>query len=62
MLLPNEGLAVAVATEWDSQGDKIQQQNMHIVSINYAEISNIYLLLICNYFKFVVELITHYSF
>ena len=32
MLLPNEALAVAVATEWDSQRDVIQQQNMHIVS------------------------------
>lgn len=32
MLLPNEALAVAVATEWDSQRDVIQQQNMHIVN------------------------------
>lgn len=30
--LPNEALAVAVATEWDTQRDIIQQHSMHIVS------------------------------
>lgn len=31
--LPNEALAVAVATEWDTQGDILQQHNMHISSL-----------------------------
>lgn len=38
--LPNEALAVAVATEWDIQGATILQQNMHITSLCNTALDN----------------------
>jgi len=39
-LLPNEALAVTVATEWDMQSDIIQPHNMHITSLCNTVIDN----------------------
>ncbi|XP_015930556.1 ATP synthase mitochondrial F1 complex assembly factor 2 [Parasteatoda tepidariorum] len=39
-LLPNEGLAVAVATEWDTQRDVIERHNMHITALCNTAIDN----------------------
>ncbi|KAG8196065.1 hypothetical protein JTE90_007805 [Oedothorax gibbosus] len=38
--LPNEALAVAVATEWDTQQDIIQQHNMHISALCNTALDN----------------------
>ncbi|KFM61901.1 ATP synthase mitochondrial F1 complex assembly factor 2, partial [Stegodyphus mimosarum] len=38
--LPNEALAVAVATEWDIQQDTLQQHNMHITALCNTALDN----------------------
>lgn len=42
--VPNEALAVAVATEWDSQRTEINQHEMHLVSIRGHEVLQVQVL------------------
>lgn len=37
-LLPNEPLAIAVATEWDSQQGIVDAANMHIVRTQWQRV------------------------
>ncbi|XP_064478655.1 ATP synthase mitochondrial F1 complex assembly factor 2-like [Ornithodoros turicata] len=38
--VPSEGLAVAVATEWDAQGTEINQHSMHLTALSNTVLDN----------------------
>lgn len=45
--MPNEALAIAVATEWDAQRDTLKFYTMHLVWLNQSFSASVYNSVLC---------------